>query len=171
MIKLGKQSLALIGTFFAVLQPAVTAHSQESTSEFSKLQSLLEAKKWYEADQETVSLIRNNSANLSCPNLRAIDGMWIQSSNGKYGLTPQLEIWQKVGGSNCRTCEGQIQDFSKQVGWNMSSQVSPIPGEFPAQYPTVASLSCPSYVDSDKSITRYSLFAGAQISSVEGYRI
>jgi hypothetical protein len=80
----------------------------------------------------------------------------------KYGLTPQLEIWQKVGGSNCRTCEGQIKDFSKQVGWNMSSQVSPIPGEFPAQYPTVASLSWQSYVDSDKSITRYSLFAGAQ---------
>jgi len=154
MIKLGKPSLALIGTFLAVLQPAFTAHSQESNSEFSKLQSLLEAKKWYEADQETVSLIRNNSANLSCPNLRAIDQMWMQSSNGKYGLTPQLEIWQKVGGSSCRTCEGQIQEFSKQVGWNMSSQVSPIPGEFPAQYPTVASLSWQSYVDSDKSITR-----------------
>jgi hypothetical protein len=80
----------------------------------------------------------------------------------KYGLTPQLEIWQKVGGSNCRTCEGQIKEFSKQVGWNMSSQVSPIPGEFPAQYPTVASLSWQSYFDSDKSITRYSLFADAQ---------
>ena len=162
MIKLRKQSLALIGTFIAVLQPAFTANSQESNSEFSKLQSLLESKKWYEADQETVSLLRNNPANVSCPNLRAIDGMWMQSSNGKYGLTPQLEIWQKVGGSNCRTCEGQIKEFSKQVGWNMSSQVSPIPGEFPAQYPTVASLSWQSYVDSDKSITRYSLFAGAQ---------
>ncbi|WP_278187318.1 hypothetical protein [Microcoleus vaginatus] len=42
--------------------------------------------------------------------------MWIQSSNGKYGLTSQLEIWQKVGGSSCRTCQGQIQNFSKQVG-------------------------------------------------------
>jgi len=92
-IKLGKQSLALIGTFLAVLQPAFTAHSQESNSEFSKLQSLLEAKKWYEADQETVSLLGNNSANLSYPNLRAIDQMWMRSSNGKYGLTPQLEIW------------------------------------------------------------------------------
>ena len=80
----------------------------------------------------------------------------------KYGLTPQLEIWQKVGGSKCRTCEGQIKEFSKQVGWDMNSQVSPILGEFPAQYPTVASLSWQSYVDSDKNITRYSLFAGAQ---------
>ncbi|WP_445248556.1 hypothetical protein [Microcoleus sp. OTE_8_concoct_300] len=48
MIKLRKQSLALVGTFIAVLQPAFTANSQESNSEFSKLQSLLEAKKWYE---------------------------------------------------------------------------------------------------------------------------
>jgi hypothetical protein len=80
MFKLGKQSLALIGTFIAVWQPAFTANSQESNSEFSKLQSLLEAKKWYEADQETVSLIRNNSANLSCPNLRSIDQMWMRSS-------------------------------------------------------------------------------------------
>ena len=86
MFKLRKQSLALIGTFLAVLQPAFTANSQESNSEFSKLQSLLEAKKWYEADQETVSLIPNNWANLSGRNLRAIDGMWMQSSNGKYGL-------------------------------------------------------------------------------------
>jgi hypothetical protein len=22
----------------------------------------------------------------------------------KYGLTPQLELWQKVGGPSCRTC-------------------------------------------------------------------
>ncbi|MCU0543362.1 MAG: hypothetical protein MUE44_14510 [Oscillatoriaceae cyanobacterium Prado104] len=44
----------------------------------------------------------------------------------------------------------------------MSSQVSPIPGDFLAQYPTIAALSWQSYVDSDKSITRYSLFAGGQ---------
>jgi len=80
VIKLRKQSLALIGTFIAVLQPAFTANSQESNSEFSKLQSLLESKKWYEADRETVSLLGNNPANLSGPNLRAIDGMWMRSS-------------------------------------------------------------------------------------------
>ena len=161
-MKLRKQSLALIGTVLAVLLPTFAANSQENNSEFSKLQSLLEAKKWYEADQETVSLIRNNSANLSCPNLRTIDRLWVQSSNGKYGLTPQLELWRQAGGSSCRTCEGQIQEFSQKVGWNMSSQVSPIPGEFPAQYPTIAALSWQSYVDSDKSLTRYSLFAGGQ---------
>ncbi|NJM59503.1 MAG: hypothetical protein HC849_03820 [Oscillatoriales cyanobacterium RU_3_3] len=162
MIKLCQLSLALIGTSIAFLQPAFPVKAQESNSDFSKLQSLLAEKKWYEADQETVSLIRNNPANLSCPNLRAIDRMWMQSSNGKYGLTPQLEIWRQVGGFSCRTCEDQIQAFSKQVRWNLSLPVSPIPGDFPAQYPTVAALSWQSYVDSDNSFTRNSLFAGGQ---------
>jgi hypothetical protein len=47
-------------------------YSQESNSEFSKVQSLLEAKKWYEADRETVSLLDKNGANLCCRNLRAM---------------------------------------------------------------------------------------------------
>jgi len=51
------------------------------------------------AGRETVSVLGNNWVNLCCRNLRAIDGMWMRSSNGKYGLTPQLEIGQKVGGS------------------------------------------------------------------------
>ena len=123
-MKLHKQSLALIGTFLAVLLPTFAANSQENNSEFSKLQSLLEAKKWYEADQETVSLIRNNSANLSCPNLRTIDRLWMQSSNGKYGLTPQLELWRQVGGSGCKTCEGQIQEFPRQMSRSFQSRTN-----------------------------------------------
>jgi hypothetical protein len=51
------------------------------------------------ADRETVSVLGNNWVNLCCPNHCAIDGMWMRSSNGKYGLTPQLENWQKVAGS------------------------------------------------------------------------
>jgi hypothetical protein len=50
------------------------------------------------AGRETVSVLGNNWVNLCCRNLRAIDGMWMRSSNGN-GLTPQLEIGPKVGGS------------------------------------------------------------------------
>jgi hypothetical protein len=71
VIKLGKQSLALIGTFIAVLQPAFTANSQESNSEFSKLQSLLEAKKWYEGVgrgflDRLDSSIKNQKSQIDC---------------------------------------------------------------------------------------------------------
>lgn len=144
-------SAALIGVSVAIVQPAFQALSQEGAGEFGQLQSLLAAKKWGEADKETVSLIRNNSENLSCPNLSSIDQLWMKSSNGKYGFTPQLQIWQKVGGLKCKTCEHEIEKFSTQVGWNLSDQINPQPGNFPAQYPTVASLGWQRYVDSGHS--------------------
>ena len=93
-------------------------YSQESNSEFSKLQSLLEAKKWW-LPIEKQSLCWATTSPIF---VVGTSGRWDVDAIellSKYGLTPQLEIGQKVGGSNCRTCEGQIKEFSKQVGWNM----------------------------------------------------
>lgn len=140
-------SLALIGASVAVLQPAFPAHAQETNSELGKLQTLLENKRWDEADRETTSLVRNNPT--SCPNLRNIDRLWMQYSNNRYGLTPQLGIWQEVGGAKCTTCEDQIKQFSEKVGWNLAQQATPLLGDFPAQYPTVASLGWQAYVEGD----------------------
>jgi hypothetical protein len=51
------------------------------------------------ADRETVSVLGNNWVNLCCRNHSArwdVDAIELLS---KYGLTRQLENWQKVGGS------------------------------------------------------------------------
>lgn len=145
-------SAAVIGVVAVFVQPVFQALSQERSGEFTSLQSLLEAKKWDEADKATISLIRNDSENLSCPNLNSIDQLWMKYSNGKYGFTPQIPIWQKVGGFKCKTCEHEIEKFSAQLGWNLSDQVSPQPGNFAAQYPTVATLGWQHYVNSGSSI-------------------
>ncbi|MEG4408754.1 GUN4 domain-containing protein [Microcoleus sp. MON2_D5] len=151
MFKCGKVILVFITASVAVLQPAFRVRAQETSSEFRQLQTLLEAKKWDDADRETVSLLRNNPT--SCPNLRAIDQLWMQHSNNKYGLTPQLEIWQKTSnGLNCKTCEGEIKEFSEKVGWKLGPQATPMLGDFPAQYPTVAALGWQSYVDGDATM-------------------
>ncbi|MBE9092521.1 GUN4 domain-containing protein [Tychonema sp. LEGE 07203] len=151
MFKLRKMTLVFISASVAVLQPAFSASAQETSSEFRQLQTLLEAKKWDDADRETVSILRNNPT--SCPNLRAIDQLWMQHSNNKYGLTPQLEIWQKAGkGLNCQSCEGEIKEFSEKVGWKLGSQATPMLGDFPAQYPTVAALGWQGYVDGDATM-------------------
>jgi len=68
MFKFGKMTLVFITASVAVWQPAFSASAQETSSEFRQLQTLLEAKKWDDADRETVSLLRNNPT--SCPNLR-----------------------------------------------------------------------------------------------------
>lgn len=151
MFEFGKMTLVFITASVAILLPVVRTTAQETSSEFSQLQTLLEAKKWDDADRETVSLLRNNPT--SCPNLRAIDQLWMQHSSNKYGLTPQLEIWQQTGkGLNCQTCEEEIKEFSKKVGWKLGSQATPMLGDFPAQYPTVAALGWQGYVDGDATM-------------------
>jgi hypothetical protein len=64
----------------AVWQPAFTAFFTRKQQRIQQTSIVIRSKKMVVADRETVSLIRNNWANLSCPNLRAIDGMWMQSS-------------------------------------------------------------------------------------------
>lgn len=152
-LKLNYLFSALIPSIsIAVIYPIFPAFSQPISSDFTKLQTLLEERKWHEANEETLSLIRNDPANISCPNLSNIDRLWNQYSKGKYGFTQQLNIWLEAGGLNCKTCEDQIQKFSKKVGWNLSQTMNTIPGDFVGQYPTVANLGWQSYVDSDKSL-------------------
>jgi hypothetical protein len=168
MFKLGKTPLVLIAVSVAVLQPALPARAQQTSSEFRQLQTLLEAKKWDDADRETVSILRNNPT--SCPTLRAIDQLWMQHSNNKYGFTPQLEIWQKTGkGLNCETCQDEIKEFSEKVGWTLGSQATPLLGDFIAQYPTVASLGWQNYVGRDTMLGDRGTTWEA--SKVQGYNL
>lgn len=154
-------TLVLIAVSLAIVQPLPSAHSQEKNSEFKKLQALLKAKKWYQSNRETTRLIAENPDNVTCQNLKQIDQLWTNYSEGKYGFTPQLQIWQQVGGMKCETCEDQIQAFSKQVGWRVSSRdIRLIPGDFPGHYPTAAVLGWEGYVDRDKSLMRGSVLSG-----------
>jgi len=71
--------------------------SQESNSEFSKLQSLLEAKKWL-LQIEKQSLCWATTWPIC---VVGTSGRWDVDAIellSKYRLTPQLENWQKVGG-------------------------------------------------------------------------
>jgi len=154
-------TVALVAASFMVMQPLLSVHSQEKNSEFKKLQALLKAQKWYLANRETTRVINENPDNVTCPNLRQIDQLWTKYSEGKYGFTPQLQIWQQVGGTKCETCEDQIVAFSKQVGWRVSStDIRLIPGEFPGHYPTAAMLGWEGYTDRDRSLTAGGLLSG-----------
>jgi hypothetical protein len=64
----------------AFWQPAFTAFFTRKQQGIQQTSIVIRSKKMVVADRETVSLLGNNPANLSCPNLRAIDGMWMRSS-------------------------------------------------------------------------------------------
>lgn len=85
--------------------------SSERDLDYSKLQDLLKAGKWKEADQETLLLMlkaanRENEEylniesveNFPCADLYTIDNLWSKYSSGQFGFSLQKEIWRNVGG-------------------------------------------------------------------------
>ncbi len=96
-MKLNHHLSALLVSISILALPTLPALSQQASSNFDKLQSLLQSQKWDEANQETISLIRNNYQNLSCPNISAINELWMKNRNKKFGFTPQFQISRWAG--------------------------------------------------------------------------
>ena len=79
--------------------------------DYRNLSDLLAAKKWQEADDETLQLLlkyankkHGNDLDIyDCRNfprqeLHMIDQLWLKYSNGRFGLSVQKEIWVNNGG-------------------------------------------------------------------------
>jgi len=79
---------------------------------FSKLNSLLQAQNFEEADLETRKIVlaiakrekegwlrREDAEKFPCDKLRSIDQLWLQYSGGKFGISVQQQIYQSLGGT------------------------------------------------------------------------
>ncbi|MFM6105761.1 MAG: GUN4 domain-containing protein, partial [Sphaerospermopsis kisseleviana] len=88
-------------------QPSVTV-----TSRYQKLEKLLAARKWKEADEETIKVmltVANREKqrwlnvksidNFPCADLQTIDSLWVKYSNGKFGFSVQKRTYQSLGGT------------------------------------------------------------------------
>jgi hypothetical protein len=99
---------------------------------YGKLQSLLMAGNFKEADLETTSVILDAVAKsrddltpddmtkFPCNILKVIDRLWRDYSGDRFGFSRQLAIYQEVGGSleTLRAQNGQIlEKYGDQVGW------------------------------------------------------
>ena len=105
-----------------------------SGMDYRKLHDLLAARKWKEADKETLRVILavakreqegwlNTSSidNFSCEDLRIIDQLWVKYSNGKFGFSVQRKIYQSLGGT--RSYDKKIWEaFGDKVGWRRGGQ-------------------------------------------------
>lgn len=79
-------------------------------SRYNKLTYLLASQQWREADEETYKVILDiaNSKkgylslediqNFPVEELRTIDGLWVDYSNGHFGFSVQKQIWLDCGG-------------------------------------------------------------------------
>jgi GUN4-like/TIR domain len=102
----------ITGNRFAAEGDTPTEHSQtnplgtSNISPLEKLESLLTAQKWREADEQTKELMLkdNQDKPLMAPQIRElsvelldrIDRLWMEASDGIFGLRIQLQMWQKI---------------------------------------------------------------------------
>lgn len=120
--KFSSELVALLDSLSAVAQD----------SKYQTLEALLKAQQWREADEETYRLMittvgkeegqwfdREDLLNFPCTDLKAIDGLWVKYSQGKFGFSVQKKIYLDCGAK----LDGQYpvdkiwESFGDRVGW------------------------------------------------------
>ena len=100
---------------------------------YDRLHTLLSSQQWFDADKETVKLIAaianvteleelspRDIRSFSCGELQVIDRLWTTYSEGHFGFSVQLQIYQSLGGTTETTIgEDQrlIERWGAQLGW------------------------------------------------------
>ena len=106
----------------------------EAKQKYSKLRNHLAAGEWKAADRETKNVMlevagRKKSdwmddeslKNFSCTELRTIDDLWRQYSNGRFGFRVQRDIYLSLGGS--REYNRKVwETFAQSVGWRVGTK-------------------------------------------------
>ncbi|MEB3216840.1 MAG: ankyrin repeat domain-containing protein [Nostocales cyanobacterium 94392] len=99
-----------------------------TTKATAKLQQLLNAKNWSAADQETRRLLSPqkdlfgpNAATIPLDLIQEIDRAWLVASDGRFGLSVQAKIWQKVIAAHPKNSEAAVNAFRDRVGWKLQA--------------------------------------------------
>ncbi|MBE9113014.1 GUN4 domain-containing protein [Nodosilinea sp. LEGE 07298] len=92
------------------------------------LKERLQAGDWAAADRETRRLLAPGSVSLSSdarlvqPELiRTIDQMWLTASNGRFGLSVQLRLWQQALAEHPNNRDAAVNAFRDRVGWKLAA--------------------------------------------------
>ncbi|MGB3201717.1 MAG: GUN4 domain-containing protein [Nodosilinea sp.] len=92
------------------------------------LQQLLQAQNWAAADRETRRLLdpysvpgqANSEAPVTTPALiRAIDQAWLTASDGRFGLSVQLRLWQAAQAAHPNDRDAAVNAFRDRAGWKI----------------------------------------------------
>jgi GUN4-like/NACHT domain len=95
---------------------------------YAKLEALLKAGEWREADQETYRVMiqvvgkeegqgfsRQDLETFPCEDLLTIDKLWDEASNGHFGFSVQKKIWEQCGSP--MSYNNDYKKFMTKVGW------------------------------------------------------
>lgn len=100
---------------------------------YETLHQQLINQEWFAADKETVNMIADIAGvndledlsplklrSLSCGELAVIDRLWTTYSNGLFGFSPQVQIYQQIGGTLDTTIGENtqlIERWGATLGW------------------------------------------------------
>jgi predicted NACHT family NTPase len=127
------RSQRLAAQFLETLETLDTL-AQDST--YQTLEALLKAQKWVKADKETERLMlaaagkeegqylwEDDLLNFPCDALKAIDGLWVKYSQGRFGFSVQKQIYVECGGTLDGVYPGAEvwENFGDRVGWRQKN--------------------------------------------------
>ena len=94
---------------------------------YTKLNELLAAGQWQEADEETFTIIleitgadkrgyltNQDIQQFPCHALSTINQLWIKYSSGKFGFSVQKRIYEQLG--------KDLMAFAERIGWRVSNR-------------------------------------------------
>jgi hypothetical protein len=111
--------------------------SSERGINYTKLQNLIKAGEWQEADQETYQVMiqvmdkeegmwftSEEILNFPCTDLKTIDYLWVKYSSSKFGLSVQKQIYLECGGKTDGRYPGDKiwYDFCDRLGWGGNNE-------------------------------------------------
>jgi hypothetical protein len=107
---------------------------EKLSKKYTKLSNLLAAGKWKEADEETANVIfevanskkeewlrDEDMDNIPCEDLRTINQLWVDYSNGHFGFSVQKKIYQRIGVTR-EYNEKTWRRFGDTVGWHVNNK-------------------------------------------------
>ncbi len=107
---------------------------------YKDLQQYLAEENWFEADNETIRLILavtskeieeltpEDITHFPCNDLMVIDRLWMKYSDGRFGFSPQVQLYQKLGGTFDTTIEQNqqlIETWGEHLGWRKDNRWLP----------------------------------------------
>ncbi|MBC5797803.1 GUN4 domain-containing protein [Sphaerospermopsis sp. LEGE 00249] len=112
---------------------------------YKRLEKLLKFKKWQKADDETWTVLRqalskpvgkylfnSDLENLPSEDLQIIDHLWTKYSQGHFGFSVQIEIYESCGQDYPRFCAAVGWDLTKSSSYNQNLVFPwPAPKTFP----------------------------------------
>ncbi|MGB3404622.1 MAG: serine/threonine-protein kinase [Microcoleaceae cyanobacterium] len=127
-----KDWLKLLESDLDLIQFDSTAQSWSSAVgfDYSNLEKLLSSGQWKAADKETATIILEILGNqtagkikpeeiktIPCRDLRTLDQLWTEYSEGRFGFSQQNKLWRKL--------DKNYEKFGEQVGWLVSQSWLP----------------------------------------------